>query len=323
MDDFGFIPDKQEDDFGFVPDEAKPNVSQWEALKGGMSQGATLGFADEAKAGLIAGAESLFGDAPFSETYESLRDAYRDEMAQEQQAHPGTFMAGSVVGAAPLTIASGGLSGGTVKGAAALGAGEGAISGLGTSEAKDVSGMVRDTATGAAIGGLLGGALPAIANKATGLPTKVADDLIPEMEKRFAAQEAADEMIDFTPSFKEIGNSFKKGVKEAISGDLSKISKKEAALVGTAASMDMTGLGLAGYLGFKGAKKVADEQGKAALFTAAAALEIPAQAVQKYIQAIEKAAVRGPQAVVATEYILQSQNEDYRRLIRKLDEENR
>jgi hypothetical protein len=144
----------------------------------GMAQGASFGFADEAMAGV---------EAPFSDkTYQELRDAKRQQLAEDRKAYPKTAIASEIGGAVIPSVAAELLSGGTstpvVAGnAARIGSvarsvlnpttikgmmGAGAAYGLGKSEADLTEGEVlpaaMDTGKSALFAGALGKAIPAV-----------------------------------------------------------------------------------------------------------------------------------------------------------------
>lgn len=167
-----------------APAAEKTPPTKSESLLRGAVQGSSFGFGDEL-AGSIGGLLELLPgsatrqdealrqkftdenagqqlDMPASPSYESIRNEERVLNEQAQQANPGTYLAGNVVGGA-LTAPATGLT--AIKGAGALaklgnatvqGARAGAIGGLGTSDADNVAQMIEDTGTGSAIGGAVG-----------------------------------------------------------------------------------------------------------------------------------------------------------------------
>src|SRR5210317_304059 len=77
----------------------QPEPSRAEALGRGVRMGGSFGGADEMGAAFGAGLDYVTGtDRNFSQNYESLRDAYREEEAAAQEAHPGTYLAGELAG---------------------------------------------------------------------------------------------------------------------------------------------------------------------------------------------------------------------------------
>ena len=130
--------------------------SELESGARGIAQGLTMGFADEISGGAEALWEAAKGDPrTFGELYKQYRDESRQNFKKAQEANPGTYTTGEVAGAIGsafipgLNVAKGaGLAANVGK--AAL---QGGLMGLGSSEAEDLSGMAKDTATGAALGG--------------------------------------------------------------------------------------------------------------------------------------------------------------------------
>jgi len=122
--------------------------SQLESLGGGLLQGASAGFADEAEAGI----RSMLSDKTYQQEREGVRARYR----AEEEANPKTYLGGEFGGAAATALIPG-LGEVTIPKMAA----QGALYGLGSSEADltkgDVGGAAKDTAIGGAVGGALGG----------------------------------------------------------------------------------------------------------------------------------------------------------------------
>lgn len=135
-----------------------------DALQQGVTQGMTLGFADE-----IAGAgRALLGprdpgrpNASISDRYGSERDLVRHDVARAQEEAPGFYTAGYATGAILPSLALPQARAGSVAGrvlqAGAYGSGMGAAEGLGSSNASTLGGMAEDTLGGGARG-FVGGA---------------------------------------------------------------------------------------------------------------------------------------------------------------------
>lgn len=141
--------------------------SKTESAIRGAAQGATMGFADEATAALV---------APFSDkTYQEVRDESRAKYAAAQEANPGTYLAGELAGGigtavAPAIGIARGVKGltaaerlaATQKATAAskigksvgVGTGVGGVSGVGYSSEEKIGDIASDAATSAAIGGI-------------------------------------------------------------------------------------------------------------------------------------------------------------------------
>lgn len=174
-------------DWDALPDAPHADMSAGRAAALGVSQGGTMGFADEiggaigallpeALGGvpkssvtlgptamptdsdtseqLRAKADLLEGVAKAPSSYELVRDRVRGETKQAKEQQGGAYMAGDIAGGIGASVASNILLPG--GGAALRGAAEGAVGGLGNSEADllngDVAGAAADTAIGAGIG---------------------------------------------------------------------------------------------------------------------------------------------------------------------------
>jgi hypothetical protein len=133
---------------------APPTTKVESAARGGF-QGLSLGFGDEASAGLAALIPALDPEAAkggtVGERYRNARDFYRGLNTTAEQSNPKTYLASQVVGgAAPTLIGAPPVAAG---GRALLSAaGQGAAAGAGYSEANDARGLISDTALGAGLG---------------------------------------------------------------------------------------------------------------------------------------------------------------------------
>ncbi len=161
------------------------------AFMSGVGQGATFNMSDELAAAVDAGAVS-------GPEYERSRDANRERLRRNREAHGGLHVAGELVGAAAPALASGGASraasagmglapeagltlaraGGRLAGRTALGVAEGAglggAYGYGAGEGDEAE----STRSGMLWGGALGGALTAVPG-AVGAVTRRAGDYAP------------------------------------------------------------------------------------------------------------------------------------------------
>lgn len=156
---------------GFISDDEvahieKSNpVSQLESGLRGAAQGIGMGFADETTGGLEALWNKVKGDPrAFGDLYKQYRDESRSNYNAAEEANPITYGGGQIAGGVGsllipgLNVAKGaGLA--ATAGKAAL---QGGLTGIGSSEADDLSGLAKDAASGAAIGGVLGSAGHAI-----------------------------------------------------------------------------------------------------------------------------------------------------------------
>ncbi len=145
-----------------TPEEAKGTMRQF-------GQGALFGSADEAEAVF----RSMFSD----KTYSEIRDEVRGENKKFKEENPevantAEILGGASMGGAALSknlAAKAGKSlGGKIVAGAITGAEAGGLYGAGASESNiigdnaDVSGLVADTALGAGIGALTGGAIAGV-----------------------------------------------------------------------------------------------------------------------------------------------------------------
>ena len=186
-----FIPDPSPDEqarlathdkkvSSFKADPTPPNVSQAGSLGYGAAQGATLGFGDEIQGAIQAALPRPGVDfnpltyfKEMGKRYDQERDWARKKNTEAQEANPGTYLVGQVVGG----LAPGVLTG---TGLGAM-AGTGAAQGVGYSNADSATGLAGDAALGAGIGTagwgagkLLSKAAGALARKATGKLDKIA-----------------------------------------------------------------------------------------------------------------------------------------------------
>lgn len=183
MDDFKW------DDFPEVKTEVDAQASKLESAARGAVQGLTLGGADEITGAIEAGVEKLKGsEDPIYDLYRKYQKQSEAEYKKAKEANPLTYGASELgagiassfalpVGAgirvaknAPLLVK---------MGAGALtGAGLGAVTGgLGSESTLDQpEELAKGVAGGAAIGGILGGAVPLVAEGAS----RAAERLVPE-----------------------------------------------------------------------------------------------------------------------------------------------
>lgn len=140
-----------------------PDVSKMESFLRAAIQVPAMGFADEIVGGAKAGLDVLSGRSPsqLESLYRAYRDAERRKYQAAEEANPGASLAGTVAGGIGTAFIPG-LNAMSVPRAAALG---GAAS-LGGSDADLTQGELGeaavDTAMGAALGGTLQKAVPAI-----------------------------------------------------------------------------------------------------------------------------------------------------------------
>lgn len=181
FDDLGF---QAFDDLGFqaeapiaeTPDDS--SVSKTESFLRGAADAGLLGFADEAAG--AAGAISDVASPNYSigdilDRYAANRDESRTNFKAAQEANPLTYLGGNLAGGLGTAFVPG-------MAPATLGkiAGLGAVAGVGSSEENNLTGMAKDAATGAAIGGVTHGLL----RGAGSLANEVADSYPGQIVKR-------------------------------------------------------------------------------------------------------------------------------------------
>lgn len=162
-------------------------------------QAATFGFADEAEGAIRAAGDVLTG-GDFD--YTKRRDEARARLKAAEEAHPDASTAGTWGGTIGSALIPGGGSK-TLLGNVGRGAAMGAAMGLGESEADLTKGEVGKAALDTGLGGLVGGAVGAVAHGAGKLVDAVrnraaggarlaeADRAAAEYGKRYAAQKSA------------------------------------------------------------------------------------------------------------------------------------
>lgn len=148
-------------------------------VQGGMTaiQGPLFGFADELAGAVSAGGQLLTGDTNIRDNYLATRDMYRGANDAAREQNPILMGVTGAMASAPLIVMSGGSSavpaatattarvgmGANMVRAGTTGLGYGGLSGAGESKADTFSGVLKDTAKGAAISGGMGAASVPIA----------------------------------------------------------------------------------------------------------------------------------------------------------------
>lgn len=172
---------------GFKP-IVRPDVSMLESAGRGIAQGVTFGFADEIEGGL----KSAFSD----KTYEQERDAARAEYQAAEKANPIVSTGAEIAGSLPWLLVPGmgevrgATLGAKALGMAAQGAVQGGLVGAGKSESDTVGGVLQDTASGAVVGGTLGGALPVVGAGLGKVGSYVSETVSPKLSQMAEKQAA-------------------------------------------------------------------------------------------------------------------------------------
>ena len=151
--------------------QSGPQVGKLESLRRGAAQGLTFGFRDELYGALKGAYDYATGNDEFGKSYARNRDDSRALDAQAQQANPGTYFAGELVGSLPVpgAVAKAGFAplakaaGEGLKARTMAAAGEGAAYGAlyGAGKGEGLEGTAEGAITGGIGGGLVGSALPA------------------------------------------------------------------------------------------------------------------------------------------------------------------
>lgn len=215
-----------------TPIEAQPqeDIPWYESLGKGAIQGATLGFADELRAGLATkvfpavgeffGTESAkryneYFDSP--DEYEHQRDIIREENKRAEEANPGSYLGGQIVGGAGALLPGAAAASTGVLPAMAYGARLGALSGAGYSEG-DFFERPQDVALDMVTGGAIGSVIPG----AAGLAGKVVGGTSNQIVKTI--QQLADDYIPGSPSQK--GSALLEAVDASSAPKMAEIVKK-------------------------------------------------------------------------------------------------
>lgn len=212
-------------DFEEVAQPEKPSLLKATAL--GAKQGFTFGFGDEIE-GALRAAFSGAGEIGPRVKYSEARDEARARDKEAQKAHPIGFGVGQILGGA-ATAAVPGVGAATALESlgtgfaanAARGALAGGLAAAGDSEAKDVKGLVQDTAKGGLVGGALGGILGTLAEKyVKGAPERADKTLVSDIGYRATPTQRA-----------RLANKGEDVVSVSREYGLDKVARKPSALV--------------------------------------------------------------------------------------------
>jgi hypothetical protein len=177
-------------------------------VQGGMTaiQGPLFGFADELAGAASAGGQLLTGDTNIRDNYIATRDMYRGANDAAREQNPILMGVTGAMASAPLIVMSGGSSavpaatattaragmGANMVRAGMTGLGYGGLSGAGESKADTFSGVLKDTAKGAAISGGMGAASVPIARGMGSAAGNIASRLSSTSADDYAQQKVAE-----------------------------------------------------------------------------------------------------------------------------------
>ncbi len=280
------------------------------------------------------------------DAYKRARDKERASLAKDSKDNPVTSTVANLGGA--LTTAA--LPGMGVANISKLTA-QGAAQGLGSSDADltegDVAGAAKDTAYGAGTGLLVGGALKKALPAASGLVKNTLEDVATAPMKQPSAQMGAVAkglglVGRAGDAFDNLTNSVTKGIagtgNDATDSLLNQAAKKSSYMIPGVGKMIAAADSASAVPGIaqKGAQlalKAGDKVGKFANglqdVTARGATSVAAKApatvktdsiIQKaqgtkYAGVLSDASQRGPEAVAAANFVLQSRDPEYRKLM--------
>lgn len=279
---------------GFEP-LVRHEVSKTESALRGAAQGASLGLSDELTGLGETVGKTVFGKdqlVDFIKNYHTYRNQVRESNRMAQEANPGTYGAGELVGAGATAL----VNPGATVGKLAL---QGSVQGAGFSEANNTQDLVSDIGTGALTGTVLGSAgegIKTAVDKLKGIdPTQAALNLVNVGEKIGKVSE-------------KLGS---KGMAGAAVG--------ESALFGGLPAITGTVFGAEKLLKH-GAPELA-ERGVQAAQSALGLVEKYGAKLGKYKNVLADAAARGAQSLAVTNYMLSQTDPEYRKLARELDDQ--
>jgi hypothetical protein len=219
-----------------VSDDSSITPSQTESAVRGAAQGATFGFADEL-AGSLGVLKNIKGIASGSDSlksvYEKERDESRAAYKAAQEANPKTYLAGEIGGGVASSFVPGlniakGASLAKIATTAAVG---GALQSAGSTEATDITEQAKDVASGALVGGVIGGSLGAVSRHFTqgkDLEARLVKDLRPAPTR---LKKLSDKGLTETANLLESKGIKNLGV-EKNRAQLSKAVKETGAVIG-------------------------------------------------------------------------------------------
>lgn len=299
----------------------KPQIGAGKAFVEGVASGGTLGFADELRAAGIAAAESVQGRGNFSDTYQQMRDVYRQEQEQAREQHPVAYGAGSLVGVAPIALAA----------PATLPAGMGIGAAYGAGEAENVQDIPMEALKGAAISGGVGlaarGAGKVIGDVAGKVGSRIekagekiamggAEKALARIEEGVAPLSTRQTVVQTAG---DILSETKQLLKQPIVQHLQQATGREALAAGLAGGL--TGSGTAAAAAAAGVKVlggVAEKRGPQLQVNIGSRIEdlgaFLKRVPNKYHNVLKDAFSRGGHALGSTIYLLQQQDPEFRKM---------
>jgi len=207
-------------------EEPEQSTSRLGSALTGFGQGLSLGFSDEAAAGLGATVKRPFSDKSWRDLYQSQLEKERSNLATAREENPILTDAGEIAGAV-ATGARAAWRGATLIGksitipgaigyAAREGAAYGGLYGAGSAEEGDrLAGAARGAATGALVGGVMGGASGAMAARKKPIIPEV-EQLRNQAQSAYKAAEDSGVVISPERYQKFVGDVFRTMKREGI-----------------------------------------------------------------------------------------------------------
>lgn len=271
----------------------EPDYSTLEAAGLGAAQGASFGFADEIEAGLRSGPWS---EAKYEPTLEEIRKRY----AQAEAEHPvayGVSEAGGAIASSMIPVAGQlgrGAQATTTAGRIATSAGKsaalGGVWGAGHTEAETLPEQAEDVAKSAALWGLMGGG------------AEMAGPMMRQAGKAVSATGRGMESVG------QMYKGLPEGLKDVIGPTFGAMAGSPTAMLG---SLALRKAKIPEKILTTAPKRVQQVGGL---------LQSAPEKLGKFEPKLREAALRGSQALISTDFVLQQQNPEYREMMKVLGE---